>query len=370
MGDGINIPLLDMPADSQWILNACASDSSLMRDFFAYNLTNSLGHYASRSRYVELILNGQYWGVYLVLEHVKLGRHRVNIAKLSRTDSNFDSPQITGGYIVRLDWRDHDDWSFHTAAPHHTEIVGSYPDAKDITPTQRSWIQSFFNQFESALASRDDNDRASYRQLIDLDSAIAFFIITELTKNFDGYRRSVFLHKDRLGPLRFGPVWDFDYSLGASLFKWLIPPDSPTGWSLNQDNALQLVTPVFWWRRLLDDPEFAAQLTERWNEWRQTKLSTQTLCAIIDSTAQLLEEASDRNYKRWNWFPLEMWRRYDNPVAFMKDWIEQRLIWLDNNIPTMNATAGLDTPTYSNDPGMSFGRFRAVVNQILSKGRQ
>ena len=71
-----------MPKDNDWILNGIAYDSSLIRDYLSYQLSNQIGQYASRGKYCELMLNGIYKGIYLFQEKLKIDNNRINIKKI------------------------------------------------------------------------------------------------------------------------------------------------------------------------------------------------------------------------------------------------------------------------------------------------
>src|SRR5258706_447956 len=100
-------PLLGLPSDSDWILYAPYPDKTFIRDALAYELSNEMGQYASRTRFVELFVNEtpgklskmSYMGVYVLEEKVKRGKERVNVAKLAPEDNA--EPKITGGYIFK-----------------------------------------------------------------------------------------------------------------------------------------------------------------------------------------------------------------------------------------------------------------------------
>jgi hypothetical protein len=108
-GEDRAVPLLGLPADSDWVLYAPYVDKTLMRDVLAYELSNRLGHYAPRTRFVEVFLNestnalsrAHYAGVYVLVEKVKIAPHRVAIHKLSPKDKT--EPKISGGYLFKKD---------------------------------------------------------------------------------------------------------------------------------------------------------------------------------------------------------------------------------------------------------------------------
>ena len=71
-GDNANVSLLGMPAENDWILHAPYSDKTLMRNVLAYHLAWQTGHYASRTRYCELLVNDEYMGIYVLMEKIKI----------------------------------------------------------------------------------------------------------------------------------------------------------------------------------------------------------------------------------------------------------------------------------------------------------
>ncbi|MFC2175214.1 CotH kinase family protein, partial [archaeon] len=110
-GNSINLPLFGFPRESDWVLYAPYTDKSLMRNHLAYTLSRQMGHYASRTMFVELFLNGTYDGVYVFMENVRKRSH-IGITPLTEEDNK--EPGITGGYVLRLNWVDKGDKYFVT----------------------------------------------------------------------------------------------------------------------------------------------------------------------------------------------------------------------------------------------------------------
>ena len=96
-----NVSLLGMPSENDWVLNSLAFDPSMIRDYLSYTLASNMGNYAPRVAYIEVIVNGDYKGVYFLTEKVKRDSDRVNLKKIADDDNDF--PDITGGYIVKAD---------------------------------------------------------------------------------------------------------------------------------------------------------------------------------------------------------------------------------------------------------------------------
>ena len=330
-GNDKDASLLQLPAESDWVLNGPYSDKTLMRNYLAYEFSNRIGRYASRTKFVELFLNDNggatienrhYVGVYLLIEKIKRGEDRVNIRSLKPAD-------ITGGYILKIDKRDPFETYFFTR--YGTRLFHVYPKGHEVSAAQKAWIQNYMSEFEAALAGANfKNPERGYAKYIDTDTFIDHFIINELFRNIDGFRNSTYMYKDRDSKLKMGPVWDFNLSMGNSSFN--------EGWKT--DGWLIYTNPVpFWWDRLLQDKNFTRKLAKRWQALRKDELATAKLLDEIDRTAVYLSEAQKRNFQRW---PVLGRRVFGNPgpglptyqqkVEQMKTWLQARLRWMDKRI--------------------------------------
>ncbi|RKU21909.1 hypothetical protein C6500_05485 [Candidatus Poribacteria bacterium] len=335
-GNDKDVSLLQLPAESDWVLNGPYSDKTLMRNFLAYEFSNRIGRYASRTKFVEVFLNQggdanigkrHYVGVYLLMEKIKRGKKRVDIQSLKPTQEK--PSEIAGGYILKIDKRDWHDTYFYTR--YGTELILVYPNGGDISPVQKAWIQNYMDEFEAALAGTDFKDpNRGYATYIDIDSFIDHFIINELFKNTDGFRNSTYMYKDRDGKLEMGPVWDFNLSMGNTVFY--------RGWET--DTWLIDTNPVpFWWKRLLADENFRQRLVERWRTLRKNELSTSQLLDEIDRTAAYLSEAQKRNFQKWPVLDRQVFGNpgpylptYEQEVEQLKTWLHARLEWMDQHI--------------------------------------
>ncbi len=330
-GNDKDASLLQLPAESDWVLNGPYSDKTLMRNYLAYEFSNRIGRYASRTKFVEMFLNDKrdptigdkhYVGVYLLIEKIKRGKDRVDIKSLKPAD-------ITGGYILKIDKMDWYETYFSTH--YGTRLFHVYPKGREMSDPQKTWIQNYMNEFESTLAGKDFKDpEHGYAKYIDTDAFIDHFIINELFRNIDGFRNSTYMYKDRGGKLTMGPVWDFNLSMGNSSFN--------QGW--RADGWLIYTNPVpFWWDRLLTDRNFTRKLLKRWQELRKDTLATSELLKEIDQAAELLSEAQERNFQRWPVLgrtmfgnPNRGYATYQREVKQMKIWINARLKWMDKHI--------------------------------------
>ncbi|MBN2318125.1 MAG: CotH kinase family protein [Acidobacteria bacterium] len=323
-GDDLDVPFLGFPEESDWVLHAPYADKSLMRNHLAYTLWRRMGRYASRTRFVEVLFRESetefaYNGVYVGMEKIKRDGDRVDIEKI-RDD-------LSGGYILKVDWPDPDEWFF--TGPNGVDVIVEYPKAEDITPAQQAWIVSFVDDLHASLPPRAPG--GAFAGYIDAESFIDFLLLREFFKDVDTYRASTYFHKDKTGLLCAGPVWDFNASSGNGGYMGL---DQPEGWMLDiwQDAAA-------WWRDLLVDDGFRDLLVARWEGLRIDLLSQGSVDAAIEETSVLLEEAAERNFRRWRVLGVYVWpnvspigETWEEEIERLRDWLHDRGAWMDGNI--------------------------------------
>ncbi len=336
--------LLGMPVDHNWILYAPYGEKTLMRNVLAYQLSENMGRWAPRTRYVELFLHSgtgsvsqtHYAGVYVLVERVKWGEHRVDITQLTPNDTS--EPDITGGYIIRKDRLNEGESGFRPVSNH--QMAYYRPSEAELTTSQKNYIRNYVNQFENALYGSNYRDPgAGYAAYIEPDSFIDHFLITEYLKEIDGYRLSTFLHKDRGGKLVMGPVWDFNISSGNADYVngW-----SPYGWyHIDLQNGCYPDCGIRnWYSRLLTDPDFVQKMRYRWWELRRGVFSPEAINGMISSNAQALAEAQVRHYQKWPILGVKVWPNwyvgptYDSEVTWMRNWLMTRMSWMDSQMGT------------------------------------
>ncbi len=336
-GNTLKVSLLGMPNESDWDLIAIYQDKSLIRGSITNDLAQQMGDYAPRCKTVEVVINGEYRGVYSLMEKIKQGKYRVNVAKLTSVDNA--SPAITGGYILKIDRSDAAGWSSKfpgdPSGNAHFYYQYIYPTTA-ITPQQQAYIKGYMDDFETAMNSSSFNSPTDgYQKYIDVESFIDFFIINELSKNVDAYRLSTYLYKDNItkgGKLHIGPVWDYDIAWHNCNYGNSF---DPTLWQYQQTDTVH-PTPS-WWGRFFQDSTFVNKLYCRWNDLRQGVLSNSHMNAYIDSSATALNESQQRNFTQW---PILGTYIYPNPqnqtnanyqgeVNDLKTWIANRAGWMD-----------------------------------------
>ena len=348
-GENLNVSLLGMPEENDWILYAPYSDKSLLRNVLSFYLARAMGQYASRTNFCELIINGYYKGIYIFMEKIKRDNNRVNIAKLYPDEISGDD--LTGGYIIKVDEFEGEErgwYSYHNSPNTEWKPIYFkyyYPESDEIVPEQKDYIKSFILDFELALTGDDFTDpETGYQSFIDVSSFIDHFIINELAENIDGYRRNTFIYKDKEskdGKLTMGPIWDFN--LGYGNYYDTAAPINTDGWMYNNGGKR-----MYWWVRMMQDNGFKNKLKSRWTELRRGPFRTDSISVFLENMSSYINEAQERNFDRWSILGQYVWpndyigQSYLDELTYLENWIINRLNWVDNNIPGKYINASIN----------------------------
>jgi hypothetical protein len=347
-GNKLNVSLLGMPKENDWVLLANYNDKTFLRNVLAFDIFHKMGNYSTRTRFCEVILNGSYQGIYLLGEKIKQDSGRVNIAKLK--SSYISGDLVTGGYIIKNDYySDSDSWksNFSPVNEPGAAVYFVYHDPKpeDLTEQQKSYIQGFINSLESVLYSPSYKAPVfGYKSFIDINSFADYFILGEVSRNVDTYKKSRFYYKDRDsrdGLLHSGPVWDFDWAWRNLTENCIhFNQTDGSGWAYRVNECYPWPVPPSWEVRMLQDNNFAGLVHDRYFELRKTIISQKEIENTIDSVANLLDEAQVRHFQKWNILGINTGTpesgiqptTFNGVITQFKEWIGKRLAWLDANM--------------------------------------
>ncbi|MCJ7448695.1 MAG: CotH kinase family protein [Bacteroidales bacterium] len=320
-----NVSLLGMPQENDWILNGMALDPSMIRDYLCFNLSRRLGEYASRTVYCELILNGEYEGLYLLTEKIKADDNRVNIIKIGVNDINL--PELSGGYITKTSDNDSDPvaWTMLTLNGKQVPYAHHFPQPLAVDPLQHNYIYNQFNNLAAKALASNASISDGFPSVIDIPSFINYIIINELSSNSDAYRRSTFFHKDRNGKLRAGPVWDSDLTFYR------------IEWQFSKSDR----DVTRFWKDLFDNLQFRCYLSKRWNDLIQPgqPLNLSVIEIFIDQTVATISEAVARDYARW-----EYAINHQQRISDIKYFLNARITWITNNIGPYSSCSNVAVP--------------------------
>ena len=362
LGENNDAPLLGMPEENDWCLLSNYNDRSLVRNPLAFELSRRMGQWAPRTSLCEVLVDSSYKGIYVFSEKIKRDAGRLDIAKLTGDENTGDD--LTGGYILEQNlWEAGNSFESNYSPIDHpgfdVHFIFEYPAPDTITVPQRTYIAAFVDSLETALYGADFADPVNgYRKYLDVPSFITYFLVNELSRNNDGFKKSVFFHKDKNsngGRLKAGPVWDFDWAwkdlYGCDIFD----NTDGSGWAHHINDCPTDNYSTGWYVRMLQDSTFSNELRCSYDDYRTNILSTASLFAYIDSVGILVQNAQARHFQRWPTLGVSgpapevgaIAVTYSAELDTLKAWIAERLTWLDANIP------GLCVNVSGNEPSLS-----------------
>jgi hypothetical protein len=313
-GKNLNVSLLGMPADDDWVLIASHRDKSLMRNFLAYSTARWLGRYAPRTRLVELAVNNRYEGVYLLAEDLKVHDDRVAV----------DDSDLSGGYLLEMiSQRRAEGRVFFTTPVQSLPVLFKDPNAENISNGRAFWIRDYVRRFERRLYSDRFRDRRrGYRRYLDMGAAVDYVLLNELFRNADTFRNSTYMHKGVGEKLALGPLWDFDHAIGNDGDA---EDNLLEGWQyLSRPNT------YLWAQRLYAHRGFRRRMATRWETLRQRGLLGHIKRTIDSGAGQLAGGPQERNFARWPGFGRHA--SHAQAVDYLKSWVVRRARWIDRNV--------------------------------------
>lgn len=311
-----------------WVLNSNKFDPSNLRNFGMWTLAEKMGTlpFNIECSWVNMYINGEYRGLYMVTELVEVAKGRVEV------DDNVSSTDK--GFLIELDFRGNQedgvlglDYFYIDGYPGDSDnpvefVIKSNVDSTDDTAA----IEAYMKKCHNAIMS---GNRALINTFIDIPSMIDMFIIEEFSKDVDVGVASFFVQKNVGGKLYFTAPWDFDFGFGS-----YGPSVSHKGFFSEQSSR------CLWFKTLIKQSWFREEVKAR-----MTMLSpavAQTIEAIKEK-GQELYAASDRNCVFWNMYGNHFHGyissnistyiySYQEQLDYLTDWMESRWSWMLNNI--------------------------------------
>jgi hypothetical protein len=303
-----------------WCLLANYWDQSLMRNELTLSLCRELSgiSWAPDCRNVELWLNGEYQGVYLLCETVKVDSHRVAISEEVEGTTDI-------GFLLQMT-HNQDEENYVDIEGIHFDLKSRLSEDSSLAQEQLAEIEVYLTDALSAVFTGEQSEIEKY---LDLESVIDSYLIEEFVKNLDVGYDSFFLYKDVGGKLTFGPLWDFDLTFGNS--RTVADPEGL--WAAV--DCGDGVHSNIWYYTLMQYDWFQNLVSERWNsEEVQTCISR--LPEQIRQISGVEKQAALRNFEVWdlqqNRGPavLQQLESYEEHIAFLIDWVQTRKAWLDD----------------------------------------
>ena len=306
------VSLFGMPKSKDWALVANFGDKTHLRNYMMMRLSEWLGAtYTPKMQFVELYLNRNYMGLYLLTETVKVAKNRVNIEK---NDTTFlvekeDIKKYDPPYVITDDFQ----YIYHIKSP------------KEPSEESLQLLSDHLNSFENFLTQQYRYSRDEILKWIDLEDYLLFYWVQEYSKNEDGnYARSVFFTWTKGEPIHFGPLWDFDLAFGNASRE---RNQNPEDWYIRAYRLNRYIM-----NNSLVDSAASAY-------WRMHRDTFYELIDSIPVYRSIIERAVENEYRRWpvmqnteNWALKDPYDSYDEAVEMMVDWMKKRYQWIDKEI--------------------------------------
>lgn len=321
------VELLGMPKHKRWVLLANFYDRTSIRNSVAFQIARCTNlDWTPRGEFLELVLNGRHVGGYYLCEQIKIDKNRVDIHKMESTDIDGDS--VTGGYLMEMDARlkgiNHFSSKYYNMPYNFKE-----PDDDLIISSQMEYMEDYVKEMESSLYDNTKFANRKFENYMDIDSYIDWWFVYELTQNneprqpaYGGKPLSCYAHKDRLGKMKMGPVWDFDV--------YTFTPNMPV-------NAFAIKTAIYY-GRLFQDAAFVERVKQRWDLF---KGDFSRIPDYMQSEADRVRASNTIDKKMW---PNNIFRTngdddlsFDDAIAKMKTTYTSRFKWLDKSISSLSA---------------------------------
>ena len=322
--------ILDMPSQSKkWVLVPNMYDKTLIRNLLGYKMGSIFGlKYSPSCRYIDIILNGNYRGNYMICDKIEVNKDRVDITRMDETC--IQEPEISGGYLI--EGTGSQGWGrrrkgeeevvnpeiFKTAQGITFSYV--YPKSEDITEEQKAYIKNKFDEIEAQIY---DNNLEN----IDLESFARYFLVEDFSANQDGIFNSFFLYKEREDDkIYFGPVWDFDLAFDNAMI--LYPTNEKNNFSykfaLSNGSAEKLVS------QILSNEVALNKVKKTWAEMTSTVFTKEIIRDFINNQIEYINESQKLNFMRWDvlnsrqFMEAELRGSFEAEVEYLKEFIENR----------------------------------------------
>lgn len=274
-------------------------------------------------RPVEVVLNGDYIGLYFLTETIRIDENRVNIYEQPDQETNFEL--IKGGWLVEVD-NYHDECQITIPECSRWNLTIRYHSPENLSNPQLQWLTNEFKAINTAIYSKDKTS-TEWEKFIDVESMARFFILQEVMDNPDGFHGSFYLHKDLTENAKWiaGPIWDLvcynrektDYTFKMKVHYGFTP---------------------HWIGEIIQYDSFCQSVKSIWNEIYPDRLSE--IYSYIDATVLPLAEAWEKDCERWSDDPTQTAQLRADRI---KNALSRNVEWFNNHLPTSE---------YASDPSI------------------
>ena len=300
--------LLGMAKSKHFGLLAHADDElGFLRNTIGFEISRRLGmKWTPGQQPVEVVLNGDYIGLYLLTELIRVDATRVNITE--QEDYETDTEAVTGGWLVEIDNYDEDE-QVRITEGNGNLIRFTYKSPEFLSDEQRTYLTNLVTNVNSTIYE-ENKDSRDWENYVDIDELAKFYIVQEVLDNAESFHGSCYWHKDRGAGQKifFGPVWDFGNTFRRSNGKFIYQ-DPPYGQT--------------WIGEIAKFPHFQEVVKGYWDKFLAYDYAE--LTQVIDDFEDYIAAAAPCDAERW---PQYGSRNFNNARSGFKNNLTNRVNWL------------------------------------------
>ena len=231
---------------------------------------------------MEVVLNGDYIGLYFLTETIRVEPDRVNVTE--QADYETDSNQITGGWLVEID-NYYEEEQIHTIESNGQGLYLTYKSPEHLSDEQRTYLTDLINTVDSTIYVTDKTNN-SWETYIDPDTLACFYIVQELLDDTEGFHGSCFWHKENgdSTKIMFGPVWDFGMAYIRGCTDKFIYEDTTSTQT--------------WIGEIAKFPHFQQMVKKHWRRYVSQNYKEKTE-SFIDNFIDQIHQAAIYDALRW-----------------------------------------------------------------------
>ncbi len=290
-----------LPA-KKWVLLANYLDPSLMQNAVAMEIGHLLEMpFTNTMKPLELWLNNEYQGNYLLTEQVEAKTNRVNVGQ--------------GGVLLSLDIGIESDDIHFESSIYKLPVIIKHPE--EIGDPQHGKIEQEFNDLEERINASDFPDN-NYLDFFDGEEMAKYLIVYTLTCNEEiNHPKSTYIHKKSGGKFTMGPIWDFDWAFSYEQSReHYLNPRRPLFWERNSKGKI-------FFKRIASDPQIRALMKTQWQIFRSNNYNK--LLEFVDSYAASIESSREADFKKWGRGEAD----FNVEKEALKNWLVLRATYID-----------------------------------------
>ena len=306
-------PILGLIKSKHFALLACIGSYNHISNAVGFEMGDMLGlKWSPKMKPVEVVINNEYKGMYFLSETVRIDEDRLDI--FEQPDNSENPEEIKGGWLIEID----NNWD--VSQLYLTSVSGmkyriTYKTPEELSQKQKDYLTEQMNAIDKAIYNPDKKS-TEWQNYLDLDALARYYIIQEVTDNYDAFIGSTYLFKELGNETKWtmGPLWDLAGLGWRTKNKFIYDEPRYSG--------------QVWIGEIAKYPAFQEKVREVWSEFYA---KYETLNTFIDESFTNLEGAQECDVKRW---PQYNGGTIETKIKLAKDILHKNVTWLNSQWST------------------------------------